>query len=495
MAKKNADILLIYPGERVAKPRLPMSVLAIASHCIHYGYRCKIVDERVSDLNDEDIYNASIIGISTMSGMQLKSAIRTANRIRKLRADIPTVWGGAHPSAYPKQTALSPLVDFVVKGEGEDAFLKLSEAILDNNNYFDLPAVTFKSDGQIVDNPTSDSWIDMDKLQPTKYELLDIRSYADFEDGLSYESSRGCPFRCTFCYAEYFHKRKWRGKSADKVVAELKQVQDDLGVKKLFIVDDNFFANKKRSFEIFSKMNSSDICLEWIATARADFLSNCSDESMDIIRRSNCAILAIGAESGSERILERIKKGITPRQVVNAVEKCVFNNIMPAVSFMVGLPFEEDVDLKKTLDLYDELIALGKNVEINGVFIYVPYAGTPLFETARKCGYEPRKTLSEWSDWNFSDSENNPWLEPARRKRIEAISSIARFKYLNHRFRYYSDEYQKQKLKSPLIRAGFFLFVGFFARLANWRWRNRFFGCAFEWTLWRKLTYRIFKFR
>jgi len=99
MKNHSLDILLIYPGERIVKPRLPMSVLALASHCIPKGYSCKVVDERVSDLDESDIRQASIIGISTMSGMQLKSAINTARRIKSLRPDAILVWGGAHPSS------------------------------------------------------------------------------------------------------------------------------------------------------------------------------------------------------------------------------------------------------------------------------------------------------------------------------------------------------------------------------------------------------------
>lgn len=495
MKKQSADILLIYPGVRVPKPRLPMAVLALASHGVPQGYKCKIVDERTSDLDDEDIKQAEIIGISSMSGMQLKSAIRTAGRIKKLRPEVPLVWGGAHPSAHPEQTVQSPLVDFVVKGEGEEAFLRLSEKILRNQDYSDLPAILFKQNGHVVDNPVADEWIDMDKLQFPMYELLDITKYADFEDGLSYETSRGCPFRCTFCYVEYFHKRKWRGKSTDKVIAEMKKIQNDIGVKKLFIIDDNFFGNRKRSFEICSQMITSGLPFKWVGTARADFLFKCSNEDMDTLKKSGCERLSIGAESGSERILKRIKKDITTEQIKGAVKKCVSNNIMPVVSFVIGLPFAEDMDLEKTLDLYDEIMSCGKNVEINGLFMYTPYAGTPLFEESEKYGYKPQKSLDEWSDWNFSDSTNNPWLNPDMRKKIEAVSSISRFKYMVHRFELYFDEYKKQKLKSPFIRLGFFLFVRLFAKIADLRWRHRFFAFAFEWALWRKLTYIIFKVR
>jgi len=495
MNDRCAEILLIYPGVRVAKPRLPMSVLALASHCIPHSYTCKIVDERVSEVTDNDIKDAAIIGISTMSGVQLKCAIRTASRIRKMRPDVPLIWGGVHPTSFPEQTAQSPLVDVVVKAEGEDVFVKLCDRVFHRQDYSDVPAITFRRDGRLIDNPMADEWMDMDQLHPVSYGLLDINKYADADDGLSYESSRGCAFRCAFCYVEGFHKRKWRGKSADKVISELKKIQTEYGVRKVFFIEDNFFGNKKRCLEICDMMISSGISLDWSATVRADILSRCCDEDMDRIRKSGCKILVIGGESGSERILKQINKDITPGQIKATVRKCVSHNIMPTVSFMTGLPFEEDVDLEKTLELYDELMALGKNVEVNSLNIYTPYAGTPLFETAIECGYEPKKDLAAWSDWNFNDSRNNPWLTSAMRKKAETISSIARFKYMRHRFESYSDEYRKHKLKSLLLRLGYFLFVRLFAASADFRWKHRAFRFALEWRLWAKCTYLVFKVR
>lgn len=495
MENNNQNILLIYPGEQIAKPRLPMSIITLATHLISNGYNCRMVDERIVDLQDKDIKQADIIGISSMSGAQLRCAVKTAHRIKKIMPDIPLVWGGAHPSAFPEQTAESPLVNCVVKYEGEDTFLKLCQRMLKNTDYSDVEGIAFKRDGAIINNPGPDKWLDMETLNFPRYDLLDIRKYADHEDGLSYETSRGCPFRCQFCYVEYFHKRRWRGKGSGKVLDEVERIKKDLGVKKLFIIDDNFFADKKRSIEICSRMMSSNISFSWSATARADFLYSCSGADMDIIRRSGCEILAIGAESGSGAVLETLKKGITPAQVREAVKKCLLNNIMPTVSFVIGLPFESDDDLRQTLDLYDELVSMGKEVEINGLFIYVPYAGTPIFDIAIKYGYQPKKTLEEWRDWSFSDSRNNPWLKKGLRRKINAVSSIARFKYLYHRFEFYSEEFRKQKLKSPLVKLGYKIFVKIFARIADWRWKHRFFSCAYEWRLWEKVTYAVFKVR
>ncbi|MCH8852490.1 MAG: B12-binding domain-containing radical SAM protein [Planctomycetes bacterium] len=487
------DVLLLYPGEPEGKPRLPMSVLTLASYCIPQGLDCQVVDERLTPLEDQQIRDAKIIGISSMSGTQLKSAIATARRVRKLRPEVPIVWGGAHASAYPEQTARSPLVDYVVKGEGEQILAELCKRILNDQDVADLSSVTYVKDGTLVNNCATHEMIDVEDLPLTRYDLVDIKQYADFEDGFSYESSRGCPFRCTFCYVEYFHNRKWRSKSTEKVIAELRAIKKNIGVKKLYLIDDYFFSNRKRSLEICEAMIEANIDMTWTATARSDFLARCTDQEMQIIKDSGCTTLSIGAESGSDKILKDLKKDITAEQTRIGVQKCVAVGIKPTLSFIIGLPTEREEDLEATLTLCDDLMSYGEDVEINGLFVYVPYSGTPLEETATEYGYVARKELEEWADWSFGDHSNNPWLGTKQRKRLEAIASIARFKYMRHRFDSYSESYRHAKMRSPLIRLGYFVFVRVFAAMANLRWKRRLFTGALEWALWRKLTYSLFR--
>jgi len=216
---------------------------------------------------------------------------------------------------------------------------------------------------------------------------------------------------------------------------------------------------------------------------------------MSVIQKSNCEILSIGAESGSLNVLSQIRKDIIPQQIKDAVRQCIDYSIMPTVSFIIGLPFEAPEDLNETLTLYDQLAAMSKDVEINGLFLYVPYAGTSLFEVALKHGYRPKETFEEWSNWNFSDPGNNPWLPVRMRSVYNAIATIARFRYLYHRFEFYSADFRREKLKSPLLRLAYYLFIRPFAALVAWRWRRRFFAFPVELFIWRNLIYTFFKIK
>jgi len=122
----------------MVKPRLPISVLALASYISSKGYECKIIDERLNKLGEAEVKRAGLVGMSTMSGAQLSCAIRTARMIRQIRPDVPIVWGGAHPTAFPEQTAQSDLVDCVVKGEGGSDLFEADRKDIQQSRPFSL---------------------------------------------------------------------------------------------------------------------------------------------------------------------------------------------------------------------------------------------------------------------------------------------------------------------------------------------------------------------
>lgn len=278
-------------------------------------------------------------------------------------------------------------------------------------------------------------------------------------------------------------------------MAEIKRIKAETGVQKLYLMDDNFFGNKNRTHEICRRMKADQVDMRWSATCRANILADASDEYMRVIRDSGCEILGIGAESGSPDILKLIKKDITPEQVKAAVRKCVDFNIMPTVSFIIGLPFEKTEDLEMTLNVYDDLMKIHPSVEINGLFIFSPYPGTELYAVAIKEGYQPIVTMQGWADWKFSSLNNGPWIAPRDRSRMVAISTIARFKCLYHRFQFYSDTFRKEKSNSAFIRIAIAVFMKLFLFSADFRWKRRFFAWPLEWIIFRKGLELVFKTR
>jgi len=357
-----------------------------------------------------------------------------------------------------------------------------------------IKGITYSMDGRTVNNSDRE-FMDLDRLPLPAYDLLALDKYADLLDSFSYESSRGCPFRCKFCYNQNFHKRRWRAKSTEKVLNELETITSRYHPGKILFVEDLFPVSRRRTLEICRGMIERKLGVRWTSYYRADQLSRYSDGDVALLSESGCDELSIGVESGSPRTLKIIGKDITPEQVIVSVRKCLKYDIMPVMSFIIGFPLETPEDMYQTLDFYDQLMALGDKVEINGLFVYSPYPGTPMYELAVEHGYQPFDSLEGWSEWNFDDLANTPWCEGKYREQLDAISTIARFRYFRHRLGLYPSQLRRGRLASGLNRFLYALVGPVFGWLADFRWKRRFFSFPWEWKLWRKVVEQRFKVR
>lgn len=484
MPENKNKVLLIYPGPRVKFPRLPMPCIVLAAYLRRNNFDVEILDTRLESAEGRQWRNYLCIGISSMSGAQLKYAIQAARIIKSQAPQVPLIWGGAHVSFYPEESAKSPLVDYVVKGEGEETLVELIEKAVLGKSPEAIRGVTFYNKGVLFSGPEREH-LDMGSLPFPAYDLVSLERYADSVEGFSYESSRGCPHRCGFCYNKSFHSRKWRSKPAEKVIAELKLIKDEFNIEKIHFIDDNFMVSLPRVREICGGIKSFG--LKWVSTTRADYLARYKREDLLAFKESGCMYLQFGAESGSLRELGFIQKDISPQDVIVSAKNCIDAGIMPVASFMTALPNETKEDRIQTLNLYDEIMRLKGNVEINGVFIYTPYPGTSLYEEAVKAGFRELTKLEDWSDWDlFRDAKNVPWLDRKEKEYLETIEIISTFKYYIHRLNYYSGKYRKRML-GFLGYIFFGLIVPIMNASASFRWRHRLFFMAPEWRLWRFL--------
>ena len=495
-------VLLVYAGPRTSLPKIPMSVVVLASYLREHGFAARILDTRVESYEDLDLQDVFCVGISSMSGLQLKHSLEVARAIRHADPSLPLIWGGVHPSFFPEQTARSKYVDVVVRGEGEESLLEVVRAIESGGSLEracpelveGIKGITYSMDGRTVSNSDRE-FMDLDRLPLPAYDLLALDKYADLVDTFSYESSRGCPFRCKFCYNQNFHKRRWRAKSTEKVLNELETIISRYHPGKILFVEDLFPVSRRRTLEIGRGMIERKLGVRWTSYYRADQLSRYSDDDVALLSQSGCDELSIGVESGSPRTLKIIGKDITPEQVIVSVRKCLKYDIMPVMSFIIGFPLETPEDMYQTLDFYDQLMALGDKVEINGLFVYSPYPGTPMYELAVEHGYQPFDSLEGWSEWNFDDLANTPWCEGKYREQLDAISTIARFRYFRHRLGLYPSQLRRGRLASGLNRFLYTLAGPVFGWLADFRWKHRFFSFPWEWKLWRKVVEQRFKVR
>ena len=254
-------VLLFNPRSAKYKPRIPNSILSIASS-IEGLFDYVIVDgnletdpwEKICSYLSEGSFR--YFGCTSMPGPQLKQSIPISKKIRELFPDIIIIWGGYFPSNQPKTVLLSGYVDFVMNGPGERSFPKLLNAIEKNNSYESIPNLIYLSGGNIV-KTAKDELYDQDELPALPYEKLNqcysIRSYLGKTylgtKTIAYHSSMGCPFKCSFCAVVPIYNARWKGKSAPNIYKDIKFLKDTFGGNAIEFHDNNFFVSEKRTTE------------------------------------------------------------------------------------------------------------------------------------------------------------------------------------------------------------------------------------------------------
>ncbi|MDP7080051.1 MAG: cobalamin-dependent protein, partial [Candidatus Undinarchaeales archaeon] len=240
-----ADVILVQPkaggySETVQRPMLPLALLAAARRIV--GTRSvRIIDMRVDDnwrgrletiLSTEPV----CVGITSITGSQLRSAVKAASLVRE-QGDVPIVWGGVHASLLPDQTLASGLADVVVIGDGDETFPRLVDALAEGRDLSRIDGIAFRKGKRTVHTKPA-PFVDLDEQPDLPYNLVDIEEYVQMYDGrrtLVVQTSRGCPHSCRFCVNPCYNSSKWRGQSADRVQDVFASMRERFGVENLWL--------------------------------------------------------------------------------------------------------------------------------------------------------------------------------------------------------------------------------------------------------------------
>jgi radical SAM superfamily enzyme YgiQ (UPF0313 family) len=484
-------IALVYPGRPVTPTQktvyvhLPYASLCLAAYVRERGYHADVIDMRVTDWEQYDFSSVQAVGIGCMTGHQIRFGLQLASLARRQNPAVKLLWGGVHPTLFPRQTAAHPLVDFVVRGEGEETLYHLLEMLNGRCAPAMVTGLTFRDGSDVIETPDRDPIADLDCLPFPAYDLVNMADYPNVREVFDYQTSRGCPFRCAFCYNLAFSKRKWRAKTATKVLSEIEMIKQLYGVNCLGLVDDEFFINRKRTEAIIDGLLESGLDVHWSASCRLDILQRYSDDFMNRLRRSGCRKLYFGAESGSQRILDLISKDIRVKDMFVAAAQCVRGGIAPILSFMSGFPRETTVDLRATYQTISKLWEMDSIVVVNGCFIYNPYPGGPLFDEASSKGMELPSSFDGWGQWDYKYDADLPWLHQDKQREMKMMFTMVRFSY------YWKELGRKNSFIYKYVARMCLLPMKISFRI---RWKHRLFGFGIEWKIWAALMQRVFGF-
>lgn len=484
-------ILLVYPGGfKSVFPEIPLPLLYLAWALRRASYDVEILDMRLRSFEFTTRDGYLFVGISSMTGPMIRDGLRFARRVREFDPSIPIVWGGIHVTLLPEQALDHSLVDIVVRGEGEVTVVELAEALAAGGDLSKVKGISYKRDGVIRSNPDRE-FMDMDEIDPDlPYDLLEMDRY-EFPS-FPLHSSRGCPYRCGFCYNTAFNKRRWRYKSARRVLDEIEYIVTRFGQTRFsFGHEDEFFISVPRVRAICEGMMERGLRVKWASFCRFDSFERVDDELLGLLERTGCYSLSFGGESGSQRVLDEIiGKDVNINSMIRASGRLSKTNIQQVVSFMSGLPGVSREEMAETFELMDRLMEINPKIYLNGIFLYTPYPGTPLFcYVQEKHGYKPPDTLDAWAEFGIYRNVGSTWLAKREAREYKALSILTRFPFYKERFRW-------ADLAGAIGSSRFMRFpfnVGYFvlANVAIARWRARRFEWPVEWWLLEKVLERV----
>src|SRR6476659_1746109 len=441
-----SKVLLFNPRSANSKPRIPNSILSIAAS-IEGIFDYVIVDgnmesdpaEKIVSYLQQGTFN--YFGLTCMPGPQLKQAIPISKKIREQFPQIKIIWGGYFPSNQSKVVLNSGYVDFIVNGPGEKCFPALLNALEKNEPYELINNLIYKQ-GDAIIKTRKDELYDQDELPPLPYEKLNtfypIRRYLGKTylgtKTIAYQSSVGCPFKCSFCAVVPIYNARWRGKSAGLIYKDIKFLKDYYGGNAIEFHDNNFFVSEKRVVE-FSQLIQKENMVWW-GEGRIDTINKYSDESLALMRESGCKMIFFGAETGNDEILKKMDKGGTQSadQIRKFAERMGRFDIIPEYSFVLGTPADTPEQVMKQIEqdiaFIKEIKTIKPKTEII-IYVYspVPTEGSEMYNKVLESGFRFPEKLEDWISphWESFDLRKNPltpWLTPEMIDKIKDFETV-----------------------------------------------------------------------
>jgi len=379
--------------DTVGIPGMPLGLAYLASVLDEEGHEVKIIDAPTLNYDWGNLrkeirgFKPDIVGITSTTST-IYDAYKVAKLVKEYNSRIKVVIGGPHVSFTPEETLKEcSSIDIVVRGEGEEAMKELANSFEMGLPLEEIRGITFRDDEKILQTENRPFIENLDELPFPAYSLLPMDKYkAGKKQFANIITSRGCPFSCIFCSSSQLCGKRWRARSPENVIEELEMLEEEYNIQEVEVLDDTFTLNNKRAEKICDLIIKKGLDISWSASSRVNTITQQLAYKM---RSAGCHILYFGIESGSQKILNIIQKGITLSQSEKAVQITKRAGINTLGTFIIGIPGETKETIKKTIKFVKKL-----NPSLAQFTICTPYPGTKLFKIAKE------KHLLLTKDWS-----------------------------------------------------------------------------------------------
>lgn len=436
LAPSDSMIVLYNPkATRYRNRRFPLSVLSIAA--VLEGREDYVIVDGNLDPHPLDTLDAilrdnqvELLAVTVMPGPQTVTAVEGSRAVRERYPLVPIAWGGYFASNYTEAALNAPYVDFAVRGQGEDTFLELLEALRGRRNLGEIRGLSYKdADGahrHNVERPMkplgSFPWYPYHRIPAEKYLLptfLGRRTAV-------HQSSIGCPFRCNFCGVVTFSGSREKLEPPARTAAILAHLGKTYGVDAVQFYDNNFFLREDLARELAERL--APLKMRWWCEARTDIMNRYSDATWEAIQRAGCAMIFFGAESGSNETLKEMNKDLRVEDTLAVAARIRRFGIVPEFSIIFGNPRDPEGDTRQCFKFIRQLKRLNPDSEI------VVEHYTPVPQRARMYGgvedqIQFPTTPDEWATdrWQRFATQKDPstpWLRAPTKRLIDNFELV-----------------------------------------------------------------------
>jgi len=399
-------------GEQaIMKPYAPLGILYIAAYLEEQGVDASLYDTTFSSREDlhrhllDRRYDAVGIYTNLMTKLNVLKTIAFIKGTPEL-AGTKVILGGPEVTHHIDKF-LEHGADVIVIGEGEETMHELARAFEADTPLDDVRGIAFRgTDGAVVRTPARDLMKDIDRLPMPKRSGIDLTRYLRTwrehhgKSAVSVSTMRGCPYSCRWC-SRAVYGDSYRRRSPTLVVEELSRIRREYAPDTIWFVDDVFTINHRWLEEFARLAKERDAVIPYECITRADRLN---ERAVELLKESGCFRVWIGAESGSQKILDAMDRRVTVEQVREMIQLSKRHGIETGTFIMLGYPGETEKDILDTIDHLKR-----SDPDHFTVTVAYPIAGTPLFE-------DVGEILTAVPDWAVSTDREIDFQRPYSRR-------------------------------------------------------------------------------
>ena len=430
--------MILFYNPKATRPRnrrLPLSILAIAA-VVEGKEDYALVDGNLDPNPTESLiaiiktHPVELLAVTVMPGPQTVGAVASCREIRAKFPNLPIVWGGYFASNYTQAVLNADYVDYAVRGQGEQTFLDLLDALRGHGDLKNIAGLSYRTpEGTQRHNPERPMrglddfpWYPYHRIPAEQYFLptfLGRRTAV-------HQASIGCPYRCNFCGVVTFSGSREKMESPARTEGMLRHLVHTYGVDAVQFYDNNFFLREAHTRELADRL--VPLNLRWWCEGRTDIMMKYSDDTFEALKRAGCTMIFFGAESGSNERLKEMNKDLRAEDTLALASRIRRFGIIPEFSIIFGNPKDPESDTHECIDFIRQLKRLNPEAEI----IVEHY--TPVPQRARMYGEVEDQvhfptTPDEWATdhWQRFATQKDPqtpWMRPATKQLIDNFELV-----------------------------------------------------------------------